>query len=415
MVRIVLINVDMHGHINPTLAFTHELVRTGNQVFYYASQEFKTSVEATGAYFRSCELMFGKSIGSASTKVATLLSQVPILWIEECQKILPHLLTSVNSDAPEVIVYDIWSLVGRLIADILRVPAIKFCPTYASNEHFNLYYKLFFQEGAYEDKTSLAAFDTGIKQLSIQFSFQPFQFNHWITHVERLNIIFIPRSFQPMSETFDSRFEFVGPCIQKQHITSDFSLEQQSDPLLYISLGTVFNQWSEFFHMCVIAFGEKPWRVVMACGHSFKLEALGSLPNNFIVQQHIPQLTVLEQADVFISHGGMNSTMESLFFGVPLVVIPQAVDQEVTASHLHKLGLGIHLPKQKVNVGSLVEAVERTLNDLQIKKQVAVMQSMVKASGGYKRVAEVIQNFGIAESKYDFAPVRESEVDRSIF
>ena len=388
------------GHINPTLAFTQELVRTGNEVFYYVTPEFKTTVEATGAYFRSYESILGVFLKSANSQgAATVISQMPALWLEECQKRLPDLLTSIKLDAPEIIVYDFMCIVGRLIAEILRVPGVKCFISYASNEHCNIYRNLFAHMGN-PDNTTIAVFETGIDQVCRQFDCESFSFESWLSHTEQLNIVTLPRSFQIMEETFNSQFEFVGPCIEKQSIPLDFPLEKQShEPLIYISLGTLFNQWPEFFQMCVAAFGKKQWKVVMSCGHHSQVEALGSLPSNFIVQPYVPQIAVLEQADVFLSHGGMNSTMESLFFGVPLVIVPQAIDQQITAPRIQELGLGIHLPKEQVNIDSLVEAVELVLNDTQMKKQVSMMQSLIKASGGYKRAAELIQNFAVTSTR----------------
>ena len=71
------------------------------------------------------------------------------------------------------------------------------------------------------------------------------------------------------------------------------------------------------------------------------------MPDHFIIRQHVPQLDVLEKAKLFVSHGGMNSTMEAMNAGVPLVVVPQMHEQEVTAKRVDELGLGVHLPRKK--------------------------------------------------------------------
>ena len=91
--------------------------------------------------------------------------------------------------------------------------------------------------------------------------------------VEQLNIIFIPKEFQPAAETFDDRYLFVGPSILPRYEAPNFPLDQlNSDwPLLYISLGTVANNQLEFYKLCFEAFGDQPWQVVLSVGKRIDL------------------------------------------------------------------------------------------------------------------------------------------------
>ena len=56
----------------------------------------------------------------------------------------------------------------------------------------------------------------------------------------------------------------------------------------------------------------QPWQVIMSVGKSIDPESLEDIPAHFTIRQSVPQLEVLEKADLFISHGGMNSTMEAM-------------------------------------------------------------------------------------------------------
>ena len=116
-------------------------------------------------------------------------------------------------------------------------------------------------------------------------------------------------------------------------------------PTLYISLGTLFNNWVEFFNMCFTAFGSQPWQVVLAIGNKIDQMTLGPIPANFLVHSYVPQLDVLQYTDIFITHGGTNSVMEALYYGVPLVVIPQVPQQIITANRVAELGLGVAIEK----------------------------------------------------------------------
>ena len=119
-------------------------------------------------------------------------------------------------------------------------------------------------------------------------------------------------------------------------------------PALFISLGTAFNDRPAFFRMCLPAFGDGVWQVAMAVGDRVDTGALGPVPGNIEVRPYFPQLAVLRHSDVFVSHAGMNSTMESLFNAVPLVTVPQMPEQEANAHRVEELGLGSRLVPQEL-------------------------------------------------------------------
>lgn len=131
----------------------------------------------------------------------------------------------------------------------------------------------------------------------------------------------------------------------------------------------------------------------MSVGKTIDPESLEDIPANFTIRQSVPQLEVLEKADLFISHGGMNSTMEAMNAGVPLVVIPQMYEQELTANRVDELGLGVYLPKEEVTVSSLQEAVQAVSSDQELLSRVKNMQKDVKEAGGAERAAAEIEAF----------------------
>ena len=148
-----------------------------------------------------------------------------------------------------------------------------------------------------------------------------------------LTIVYTTREFQPFGEAFDQTYKFVGPSISSRLTQENFDLtEIKGKSPIYISLGTVFNQAIDFYKLCFKAFGNTDHTVVMSIGEKAQISDLGEIPKNFIVKNYVPQTEVLKYAKLFITHGGMNSTHEGLYYGVPLIVIPQSADQPIIAS-----------------------------------------------------------------------------------
>ncbi|HTK10315.1 MAG TPA: macrolide family glycosyltransferase [Ktedonobacteraceae bacterium] len=207
---------------------------------------------------------------------------------------------------------------------------------------------------------------------------------------EPLNLTFLPRVFQPHAELFDERFLFVGPSIAPRNDAQALHLAPTEQPLLFISLGTIFNNRAAFFRQCFQAFGQQPLQVILACGSNVDIDSLGEIPANFLVRPYVPQLDVLRQTTVFVTHGGMNSTMEALYYGVPLVVIPQMVEQAMTAQRVSELQLGLMLQPEQVTVEALQAAVREVLNNPGFKERATQMQGEIQQAGGYKRAADAI-------------------------
>jgi MGT family glycosyltransferase len=164
----------------------------------------------------------------------------------------------------------------------------------------------------------------------------------------------------------------------------------QDGPLLFVSLGTIFNDQAAFFLACLDAFAGTRWQVVLAVGDRVDLDAIGPVPANASVHRRVAQLDVLSRASVFITHGGMNSTMEGILAGVPLVVVPQQEEQAVTAERVSELGLGTHLMPDDATSEALAEAVARVCADEGIRERVAAMRRAAVEAGGPARAAEEI-------------------------
>ena len=390
MAKYVFLNIPAYGHVNPTFPVVKELVRRGEEVVYFLTEDFRAAVEATGATFRAYHPFMGKPQAPQAEQGSITNETIRPDGAFE-------MLERVRAEHPDYILYDALHMWARTIAQALRVPAILSCPMFVANDHFNPlkdHFNLLNGNVALPSPVppaKLERIQAEIAEVCKMYDLPQFDMLNFYNHAAALNIVFVAPAFHPARETFDERFVFVGPSLLEH--SDDAPEQSESTPTLYISLGTVFNNRSDFFNLCFDAFGGSPWQVILAHGERVDKAILGSTPENFQIAPYVKQFEVLPRTNVFVTHGGMGSVMESLYYGVPMVVVPQQVEQARNAQRIEELGLGIALDQKELTAEALCAAVERVYSDPTFYERVQAMKQMARAAGGYQRAADAILDF----------------------
>jgi MGT family glycosyltransferase len=192
--------------------------------------------------------------------------------------------------------------------------------------------------------------------------------------------------FQPYAETFSENYEFVGPILRAAKET----LEKADMPTVYISLGTVDNAHPDFYQNCLKAMEGQPYRVILSVGTDTDIHKLCEIPSNCLVQNTVDQIAVLQCADVFLTHCGMNSVSEALYYGIPLVMFPQTPEQQGVANRVRELHAGIFL--EGTTPEAIREAVQTALAQQELKAGAEAIGQSFHKCGGAARAADFIGN-----------------------
>ena len=156
-------------------------------------------------------------------------------------------------------------------------------------------------------------------------------------------------------------------------------------PLVYVSFGTAYTDIAATYRRIVEELRDE-YRLVLSTG---KVDP-AVLGEGIDAARTQPQLDVLAHADVFITHAGMGGTVESLWFGVPTVAVPQAVDQFTNAAQLEAIGAGVQLGEQTMR-----EAVARALERAPRARE---LMAEVRANGGTDRAADAVERLSRART-----------------
>ena len=386
--HLAFVSVPGHGHVNPTLPLVAELVRRGWRVSYATHERFSRAVADAGA--RLVPTQGDMPAPPPFTdfdpdRFADLL----LGFVADARVDVPRLEAHFRRDPPQAVCYDSASLTGRVLAGRLGLPDVALVPNLASNERFSPFGG-FVSSLMGQDQPALQRARRAMQDYAVEQGLEP-QTRPMTGPPASLNIVFVPREFQPAADTFDERFRFVGPSPGRREDDPGWLPVADGRPALFISLGTAFNDRPAFFRMCLQAFGDGVWQVAMAVGDRVDTGALGPVPGNIEVRPYFPQLAVLRHSDVFVSHAGMNSTMESLFNAVPLVTVPQMPEQEANAHRVEELGLGRRLVPQELTPELLRTTVDEVAADEEIRANLAAMRTSIRKAGGSVAAADAIE------------------------
>lgn len=384
--HIAFFNFPAFGHINPNLGVVQELVRRGHRVTCTSTEHFAPAIEASGAQPVPYTSVFGDYYTSPYT--AEALKGEGLRCLREATTLAEAAEKFYADDLPDLVVHDFMAWGARFFATKHNLPAVRLFPSYGANEHFAIHEK--FPVAEMSDPLvmdMLTQLEAHLPSIGLEGT----SAMEFLTHIEDLGIIFLPREFHYDGDTFDERFVFAGPCLGDRSAFQGSWQPSGDRPVLLISLGTAATGWPEFFSLAVEAFRDSQWDVVMAVGDHIEVDRLGDLPDHFHVSRHVPQLDVLAHAALFVTHGGMNSTMEALYNGVPMVVIPQMNEQRANGLRVEELGLGRLLTATDTTVESLRKHVDEVHADQGVKDRVTALQATMRQVDGPVVAADAIE------------------------
>ena len=368
--KILMINVPYSGHVNPTIPLTKELVKRGHQVSYINAEEFRNKIEMTGATFLPY-VDFPVAISEKNKK-------------RTCFQAAYN--TAMALEEPfDVLIYEMFFYPGLEIARKKHIPCVRQFSQPAWSEETWKDMSIIF-------KISAKLIDVQVmgKKRIAAMGLQCKSMSDAIIHDDpNLNIVYVPEKFQKNRYSFNSSYEFLVPV--QDHVKGDIAIPygEMKHPIVYISLGSIISNQG-FCKECIRAFRGKDFSVILNTGRIDPI-SLGKMPDNIYAYSFVPQIEVLEHADVFLTHCGMNSVNEALCAGVPMVAMPFLNDQLENAKQIVDLGLGKRVRSFPSSGRELYHAVCEVYQNTEIKNHVLAIQNELKQQSNWDGILEKIE------------------------
>lgn len=396
--HLAVISLGAFGHINPTLSFVTELVKRSVRVTYFTTEDFRSIIEGTGAKFVPMKSWMAgndnhnedkKEEKKEGEKEDSVAAVVPFLFLNEAGAFIDDVLAVLREDKPDAILHDFAGIAGTMAADILGVPNIMLYTSYPANETYSVADTM----GIPDNHPMRLAADQIAEGYVKKYGCRKMTIKEIFDGQGDLNLVMMQKRLVPNYESFDDRFVFTGVQIGKRTAFGSWKAPDNGKPLLYSSLGTAFNNWPEYYPILFDAVRDLDINVFAALG-AVDPATLKDVPANVELGQMVPQLDLLSQASVFITHAGMGGTGEAIYYGVPMIAIPQMDEQAITARQIEKNGLGFAFyDKNAITSESLKVAIVKVLEDPSYRNTAKEFSDDMKSLGGAQATADAIMKF----------------------
>lgn len=403
------------GHVDPFAALGRTLIRRGHQVTVFHVSDLEPKVRSEGLDF--CAIGGAhfppRTLNESVAKVAKLKGIASLKYVIECEcrisnLILEHGPQAIRQAGVDALLVDQNEPAGASVAEYLEVPFASVCTSLPLNREPQIPPP--FVGWSYASSL-MGRLRNGIGYAMADRFIAPIQrtLNH---HRKRWNlpplrtpddsfsrlaqIAQVPREFDFPRLSLPPTFHYVGPLFDDRSSRVPFPFEKlDGRPLVYGSLGTLQSKDHEYFRVMAEACSGFDVQLVLSLGQ-INTQSVPHLPmpmpGNPIVVNYAPQTELLSRAVATIIHSGMNTTQQSLYFGVPIVAIPLTHDQPAIAARLARTGAGIVIPSGKLTCARLRAALGSILaKDSSHQLRARQMREASRNAGGLDRAADIVE------------------------
>ncbi|MDQ6678155.1 MAG: glycosyltransferase [Acidobacteriota bacterium] len=412
MARIGIFCLPMGSHINHFLAIAEELSARDHDLIFFNLPENEQKIRAAGFGFVSIEpdtLPPGalgemmRAMGALGPLAAMRLQgRFDELRYEAILRRGPALVREAKLDA---MIVDQAEACSGSVAEITELPWVSVASGLCMNSEPLV--PPFFTSWRYSESTFAVARNcltyAGIRVATLSLRAL---INRRRTKWGLKRLATVDESFSPFAQIcqqnrefdFPRRklpecFHYVGPIRSKRTTAVEFPWHRlDSRPLIYASLGTLVNRHKHLFRLMAESCEGLNAQLVISLGGAGRVADYGDLPGSPLVVAFAPQRDLLARAALTITHAGLNTTLESLAAGVPLVAIPIAFEQPGIAARIQWTGTGDFVPLSKATTPRLRSCVKRVLTEASYRQAAGAMAEKIRATGGCQQAANIIED-----------------------
>jgi MGT family glycosyltransferase len=337
----------MYNQIEPVLV---ELTARGHRVVHYNADEFRAYSRNAAIEFRGYEHYDGYRPALFSREMSVY--ELGLLLLRTAEQMLPLVAAACLREGADVVLHSKFVAAAKVAAHKLGLPAASLTTGYVFQPRF-----VAREPGRSRPNLATIAsaiqFRRGAKQFYEQHGVEV-AVEDMFMNEETLNVVLGLEEFQPDPGSLRARFTFVGPTVNVNGRPKRYDVN-------YASLGSVFSGNRAFFEQVLHALGQLRSRAIVSLGDRLSPDDFTNVPQNVRLLRFVPQVAILDDAALFITHGGAGSIYEGLASATPMLVVPQIPEQAFFGRQVARLGIGRCLEMADVTSAALVDAASEML------------------------------------------------------
>ncbi|HEY1754161.1 MAG TPA: glycosyltransferase [Bryobacteraceae bacterium] len=411
MTHFGIISPPVSGHIHPFSALGRELQARGHRVTCFQMQDLAEKIQQEGIGFWP----IGESdhpLGSLPRSLAELGRRKGMAALRFTIQAVARTSVMVCRDGPaaireagvEVLLVDQMEPAGGAVAEHLQLPFLTICNALAINRDplvpppFSPWNYVESGWAKLRNKIGYAVADRITRPIAAAVAGYRAQWKLPELHStdqsfsKLAQICQMPREFDFPRAQLPDCFHYVGPLRRRAAIPAPFPWDRlDGRPLVYASLGTLQNSREDVFRCIAEACGGLEVQLVISHGGGLSAQQSSGLPGDPVVVGYAPQLELLERARLTITHAGLNTVLDSLANGVPLVTVPITYEQPAIARRVEWTGCGRTVPLARLSVPLLKKVVKDVLQGEKYRAASRRMSDSIHKAGGVQRAADLIE------------------------
>lgn len=406
-----IISPPVSGHIHPMAALGRELMTRGHRVTYLQVRDLEAKIQDEGLDF--CAIgERDHPVGSLPRSLAELGRRRGLSALRFTIDAVARTSEMVCQDAPEAVrsrgmdalLVDQMEPAGGAVAEHLGLPFVTICNALAINRDpvapppFSPWQ---FREAAWarlRNAVGYAVSDRLTAPISAVVARHRAAWNlPRLTSPDdsfssRAQICQMPREFDFPRTALPAYFHYVGPLRGRTVREIAFPWDRlDGRPVIYASLGTLQNSREAVFRCFAEAMRDLDVQLVVSHGGGLTEAQAAALPGAPVVVSYAPQEALLRRAALVLTHAGLNTVLDALSCGVPMVTMPITYEQPSIARRVERAGAGLSLSMSQLAAPRVRALARRVLETPAFRQSAQAMREAIGRAGGTARAADIVE------------------------
>jgi zeaxanthin glucosyltransferase len=396
------------GHLNPLIALSRQLVARGHRVTFFQRPELEDRIRLQGLEFSPigrCNSSFGNQAGDdqrrAPTGIAALRYGIRRIVgdMEMFLREAPHALVAAGVDT---LIMDEISLSGPTLAEMLCLPYFVVSTSVPHNFGWTAPRRIN-QTSPYFERLQTALLQVSVLRMRgpVRRRLDSFRRQAGLGPIRGIGKVFpelahitqLPQCLDFPRSALPVNFYYAGPFVDEAARSPvEFPWSRlDGRPVVYASLGTGRKSDPALFRLIAEACMGCNLQLVISLGGRLAPEMFDGMPGDPLVVNYAPQLELLKRAEIVITHGGLNTALETLMEGKPMIAIPKSFDQPAVAARLEWLGVAEILSIENISAQRIRCALSKVLNDPSYHTAARELRDRIRSISGLECAAYVIE------------------------